>query len=75
MKYAIKLFNDGKAIIIGVHMSDTKSPKTKQEYSNCHLRVYGKNTHVVNNLNEDILLSLPTKDVVSTYAEDEDEGK
>lgn len=80
MKYAIKLFNDNSAKVIGVDMSGDKSRNTTHEFTNCYVRVDSKNTHIVRDekdgaFEDNILLTLPSKDVVSTYVEDEDDDK
>ena len=80
MKYAIKLFNDNSAKVVGVDMSGDKSRNTTHEFTNCYVRVDSKNTHIVRDDNDsafedNILLTLPSKGVVSTYVEDEDDDK
>lgn len=75
MKYAIKLFNDNSAKVVGVDMSGDKSRDTAHEFTNCYVRVDSKNTHIVRNwagaFEDNILLTLPSKDVISTFVEDE----
>lgn len=72
MKYVIKLFNDGRVTVVGVHMGGDNSLNTQQEFTNCHLNVTSKFTHIKENGTTEVtLLTLSSKDVVSTLVEDE----